>query len=395
MADATIQMTQGAVVGGSGESVLGFDSTTTITLTDDGGPAAISHQWEILSWPGPDAAAPTITNPTSQIATIVPSPSLTDGLYVVKLTRTEAGPTVTTDVRFFGVEDADGLSLPVAGVNRNMANVGGSVAAQNAGWFGNEGAGTNVLLDAFLRLRRAREGGFIGKTDTVSHSVGTPASESVVVGTNNNLRLLGLTGAGTFTSEISVTGAEAGRVFRYLVSLTTGAGDFILKSGIGGSTILTLSAPPSGTVVYAVNASYDGSSWVIQGVSLAEGSAVYRRDAFDLVAGLQENELDTFKRIGSLTIDPSRYPANTVITFQAVIETTVNSVECRLYNITDGGVVAGSTLTSTSTSSDLKEAAVTLPSAGKLYEVQLRITPVGGVGDRSACSSARLLFTWA
>lgn len=158
MASATIQITQGAVVGGSGESVIGFDPTTTITLTDDGGGGALSYLWEVLQFPAPDASAPAITNSTSQVATITPSGSLTDGVYIIRLIRNDPVDGVSIQVRFFAVGDEDGLSLPSAGMNRNMTNVGGSTEAQEAGWFGSVAGGTNVFMDAFLRLRKAREG---------------------------------------------------------------------------------------------------------------------------------------------------------------------------------------------------------------------------------------------
>jgi len=398
VAFATIQITQGAVIGGSGESVLGFDRTTGITLTDDAGAGALSYQWEIISWPGPDAAAPTIGTPTAQVATITPpGGGITDGIYIVKLTRNDVADGVTTDVRFFGVEDLDGLSLPVAGMNRTMSNVGGSAAAQEAGWFGRADGSTNVLLDAFLRLRRKREGRYQGLSVTSTHSSGTPIVTELVYGVDAPDRNLTMTGAGTLTHELSDTGAEDGAVFRHRVTFNAGAGNLILKDGVAGPTILTLTAPPISSSVYEVVSVRMNGAWVLFDVSLvdSQGGALLKRQAFDALNGVGSNATATFARIGNVRIDPSQYPSNAQIRFQAIIETTTNTVECQLYNVTDGGLVASSTLSSTSTTADFQEAVITLPSSAKLYEVQLRITPVGGGGDQAVCTNARVLLEWA
>lgn len=398
MAFATIQITQGAVVGGSGESVLGFDRTTAITLTDDAGAGAISYLWEVISWPGPDAAAPVIANSATQVGTITPpGGGITDGIYIVKLTRNDVTDGVTTDVRFFGVEDLDGLSLPVAGMNRTMSNVGGSAAAQEAGWFGRADGSTNVLLDAFLRLRRKREGRYQGLSVTSTHSSGTPVVTELVYGVDATGRDTTMTGAGTLTHELSDTGAEDGAVFWHHITFNAGAGNFILKDGVAGPTILTLTAPPiSGTVYEVVSVRMNGA-WVLFDVSLVgpQAGALLKRQAYDVLNGVAINDTATFIRIGSVQIDPSQYPSNAQIRFQALIETGINTVECRLYNITDGAPVASSTLTSTSTTVDSQEAIITLPSLAKVYEAQLRITPVGGSGEQAICTNARVLLEWA
>jgi hypothetical protein len=154
MATALIQINAAT----AGESVLGLPDNVAVTLTDAGGPGATSYQWEFLQGPAPVNPLPTIVNDTAQVATVnPPGGTFTDGLYVVRLTRDDPVDGVSIDTRFFGVPDEDGNHLPTAGVNRNMANVGGSTAAQEAGWFGSDLAGTNTLLDAYLRLRKERE----------------------------------------------------------------------------------------------------------------------------------------------------------------------------------------------------------------------------------------------
>ena len=273
---AIIHFTQGAKDGGSGQSVLGLSASSVVTMTDDGGAGATSYNWEFLNWPAPLSSPPSITNSTSQVATVTP---VQDGAYIVKLTRVDGG-TTTTDVRFFGVADVDGLHLPVAGMNGNMTNVGASpLLAKAAGWMGRADASTNSLMDAYLR-------------------------------------------------------------------------------------------------------------WV--------KAATKNAQAFPLVQGSQTHNLTTFKRIGTLRLDPSKYPGYTTAKFQAIIEaTSTKTVEVQLYNTTDGDVVSGSTLSATATVPTVVEAMVTLPSSQKAYEVQLRMTTVDLVNlDLVTCTSARILLAW-
>lgn len=150
MANATCQFTQDTNVGADGRSVLGFTSDTDVTLTDAGGFAAnTTWLWEIISWPSPLSTPPTITNSTSQVATVT-NPFF-DGIYIVRLTRTENGVT-TVDIKFFGVADEDGLYLPSAGQTGAMSNMDPTpTLSQLAGWVGRLDASSNVLLDAYLR----------------------------------------------------------------------------------------------------------------------------------------------------------------------------------------------------------------------------------------------------
>jgi hypothetical protein len=273
---AIIHFTQTPRDGGSGQSAIGFVIGDPVTMTDDGGPGATSYLWEILNWPASLASAPVITNETSQIATVTPS---MDGTFLVKLTRVDGGIT-TTDMRFFSVADADGLSLPTAGITGRMANIGATpLLAQAAGWMGRADAGTNVMLDAYLR-------------------------------------------------------------------------------------------------------------WV--------KDAAKNSQTFPIVSGSQTWNLNTFLRIGTLSLDPTKYPGFTTAKFQAIIEATgTKTAEIQLYNSTDGGIVAGSVLSAPATAPTLVEATVTLPSALKTYEVHLRMTTVDAPNlDSGTCTSARILLAW-
>lgn len=282
MANATIQITQGATVGTAGQSVIGLDNTTTVTLTDSAGAGASSYLWEWVAFPSPYGSAPTITNSTLQVATVAaPGGTFTDGVYILRLTRVD-GTGTTNMVRFFAVGDEDGIALPSSGMNRSISNVGGSALAQAAGWFGSLVGGTNIFLDAFLRLRRKREGRFTGKSRNVSFSSSSPVSDPIVYGTSRSTQVLTMTGTGEYTYELSTVGAEDGATFRVHVHHSTGAGNVVFKNGIGGSTITTLVAPGSGTSEVGFRFYYNGTAWLMW-------PSFTNEDAQDAVGGILTN----------------------------------------------------------------------------------------------------------
>lgn len=398
MSFANIQLTQGAIVGGTSESILGLDSTTAITLTDDGGAGANSYLWEVISFPATDAAAPVITNDTSEVATITPAPGLTDGTYLVRLTRDDPGDGVSTDVRWFAVEDDDGLSLPSPGVNRNNSNVGGASAAQEAGWFGSTAGSTNVLLDAFLRLRKTREGKYVGKSTTATHTSGPLVTVLYTYDSSDPYQDLTLaaSGTGNYQADLDLVGAEDGAVFRFLLTYNALAGSFLLRNGSGGSAFLTLTAPPSGAVTYEIIARFNGTAWVLKQISLLSDLLVPRSQDFLIVSGVQDTSEDTFTRAGTLRLNPALYPSSAVATFEAHFDTTDagNDAEVRLFNTTDVVVVASSTFSTSLTTTDVQSATVTLPGSQKDYEVQVRLT-VADPAERATVTHARITLTWA
>jgi hypothetical protein len=394
MGFAQIQITQGAIVGNPGESVIGLDQTTAITLTDIGGPGATSYLWELLSFPAPDAGPPAITNSTQDVATITPVPSLTDGVYILRLTRNDPVDGVSSDARLFAVEDADTLSLPSSGMNRSISNIGGSTAAQAAGWFGSVVGGTNVFLDAFLRLRRLREGRYQGRDTAFTHSSGSPVATNYTYGVSDPHQTVTMTGAGIYRADLVAAGAEEGAVFRFRVIFNSGAGNFLIRDN--GSTVrITLTAPPAGTVTHDVEAYFNGANWILSDYQLLDPLSPVKSKEFLSVAGVQSNSTDTFARIGTLRVDPSIFPASQQITWQATFDTTDpgNAAEVRLYNVTDVAVVAGSTFSTISTTADTQSAVVTLPASSKEYEVQLRLTTTD-LAERATCTEARLVIAW-
>lgn len=400
MGFAAIRIQQGAISSGVSRSVIGLDTTTAITLTDNGGGGATSWLWEIISFPAPDASAPAITNDTSQVATITPAPSLTDGIYLLRLTRDDPVDGVSTDVRWFAVEDDDALSLPSPGVNRNNSNVLGSTAAQEAGWFGSTEGGTNVLLDAFLRLRKQREGKYVGKSAGITHTSASTTTALFTYPTTTPFTTITMdaTGTATYRADLDTAGVEDGAVFRFRIITNAGAGSFVLRNGSGGATMLTLTAPPNGAITYEIEARYDGqtSNWVLQSLDLLNNLALRRSEEFLIVAGVQSTSEDTFNRAGTLRITPSQFPSNAQATFEVHFDTSDagNDAEVRLYNLTDTSVVASSTLTTSSTTVDVQSATVVLPSTQKDYEVQYRLT-TADPAERATVTRAKLTLTWA
>ena len=155
MGVATIQFTQGFLVGGAGKSLLGLVPSVPVTLTDAGGAGATSELWECVSFPGPMAAPPVVTNPNSQVASFTP---VIDGVYLFRLTRVDSF-VVTIDYKFCGIPDVFGFYLPSAGITGTMFNIDPNpVQAMAAGWQGREDALTNVFQDATIRYLLANAG---------------------------------------------------------------------------------------------------------------------------------------------------------------------------------------------------------------------------------------------
>lgn len=392
MALATAQFTQGAVVGGSGQSVFGFSPNTAVQMTDDGGAGATSYLWEMVSWPAPLAVPPSITNPTLQVATVTPT---VDGVYIVKITRTDGVSGTTTDIKFFGVQDEDNLTLPSAGQTGNMTNQ--STAAQRAGWAGRANAVTNSQLDAFLRFLKTRAGRYVGRVDSVTHTSGSPAVVQATAGTTKPYRKITLQGAGLYTEDLLLTPAPyEGALFRYFVTLQPGSGGIQFRNGAAGSVITSLSAPPSGisSVTYDLEFTTNGSAWTLARSSVVDPKAQRTFAEVPLVCGGQSTNLTIYQRIGSCRFDPTAYPSTAQVRFVAQIEATATkTAQIQLYNLTDG-IYVGSPLSTSSTSPAQVEDVVAIPSGVRDYEVHLRMTTTGSDTERVTCTNAKLVARW-
>ena len=391
MSNASIQITQGATVIPAGRSALGFDKTTTVTLTDAAGAGAVSYAWSVVSFPGPLGSAPSVTNSTQQVASI--SGPFTDGVYIVKLIRTDISGT-TVDIRYFGVADDDGLHLPSPGMTGTMSNIGGSSAAQAAGWGGRADASTNVLLDAYLRWLKTREGIYEGKVSSITVSDATSSPQALSTATG--IGVYDITYTKTSAHTIRLIPSLTGEVLEFLVRMDSVTGSLTFQSDTAGPTLVTLTSPPAGagSLIWRVKAGYNGAYWVLKGVEIVDVKTARVDKEFQAVTGIQSASVNVYTRVGTVLIDPSKYPTSKV-TFQAVLEATAGQTAvCQLYNVTDGSAVSGSVLTGTSTTPTVYEATITIPNSSKLYEVQLKLGAVNGGTDRASCTNAKIFLTW-
>ncbi len=387
MAVATCQFSQGALIGDPGVSLFGVSVGVPVVLTDAGGPGATSYLWELVSWPAPLEVPPSIIDANLQIATITPT---LDGVYILRLTRTE-GAVTTTDYRFFGVPDTDGLTLPSAGQSGHMTNQ--SASAQAAGWAGRATASTNFQMDAYLRFLKARLGKWVGAVEEVAHESSSPVAVTVTAGTTAQFRSITLTGSGAYT-EILAKPATVGFSFRYVVAVAASAGVFSLKNGFGGPTILTLPVPSTGTSVFEAELVYIGTNWVLIRLTSVGFNASTSFQEIPMVSGLKTTSEIIPTRIGTCTLDTTDFPSGTTYTFQAQVEVTSARVaRIQVYNLTDG-VYLNTYLQSTSETPETLIQSLTLTGGSKTYETHLWMSLAGGPADRVSCSSAKIIAEW-
>lgn len=399
MPSAQIQFSQtGSPTGGAGDSVIGYLNSVQVNFTDAAGAGATSWAWSIVSWPGPLSSAPTVSNPTTQTANATPT---SDGVYIVQVVRTDPGPVVTTDTKFFAVADSEyGYYLPSPGQTGNMTNVGGSSAAQAAGWWG-RADGNNVWLDALFRFLRSSIGRFTGFEATTNFSSSTPTTVTYVDGTNQPYEILNLTGSGLYTVQIANTSPTPlqGKRFFFSISLTAGSGGLAILDGVGGSSILALVAPVNGTTTYDCEVVFDGTDWFISSIGLTNPLAIVKVKHYEIVAGVQSNSTQAYQRAGNRQMSPQNYPSNAQAIFNAIVlsSSSLVPVDVQLYDLTAGGVVTASPsfpITSSAQTPTLITSIVTLPSATHLYEVQFKMGAAGSGTDVVTCSYADVALSW-
>ena len=149
-----------------------------------------------------------------------------------------------------------------------------------------------------------------------------------------------------------------------------------------------------------------GYSPLFDSITTTVALSAIRRDLYYGVAGVQEVDSNVSTGVGCIILDPSILPGDAggitrTIVFETVISATVGmTAEVRLWNITDGALVTGTTMTTalnnpTEATSATLVVPTQLPNGKRIYEVQLRIsagTPVPG--NRAICSMARLSVGW-
>jgi hypothetical protein len=140
-----------------------------------------------------------------------------------------------------------------------------------------------------------------------------------------------------------------------------------------------------------------GGSFVWKsGIDWFMPNASYDRYERNLVAGVENVQVVGFQSVGSsVLLDPADFP-NGTFDWRAVIETTdaADAAEIRLYNVTLGAAVAGTTKTTTSlTPVVVEQAGITLATGPNLYSVQLRLQTTGSP-NVATCRQAQILAKW-
>lgn len=99
---------------------------------------------------------------------------------------------------------------------------------------------------------------------------------------------------------------------------------------------------------------------------------------------------NVFTNAGNVQVNAGDFTIESC-TFECVLEATPGeTAEVRLYNLTDGGVVSGSLLSTSANTPTYQSASITI-SGDKLYEVQIRITSGSpGSDDGASCTNAKI-----
>jgi hypothetical protein len=292
--------------------------------------------------------------------------------------------TKNTDIRNFGIRNARGIiippfqklpdPLPLVGSNQpgekpDEQNYGG----QLRGWAGNRADGQ--LEEFFLTYDDPK---FRSVTTTPFNSTVLMEPAFVV-----NLTTIG----GNAVFNLPTTGLRTGQRFR-VFAFGGAVSNTVTVNPPGGHTINGLSSVAmfsggSGVFVYT-----GGTTWVMLGA---------KRDRYErsIVASLESTEQTGFTAIGSTVIDLADFVNVSLVTWQAIIETTnaADAAEIRLFNVTTSTTVASSTLNTVSLSPVLVSANVTLAAGANLYEAQLRLTTTG-TPNRATCKQAQLIVSW-
>jgi len=152
----------------------------------------------------------------------------------------------------------------------------------------------------------------------------------------------------------------------------------------------------------------DGQSAILFGPRV-----LFQVDERTGIAGIQSTKEVAWEGHGGLRFDPALFfPGGAgitrTITFIAMLETTDDTTpleaKARLYNLTDGGEVTGSILTSDSLTPEMVESSALVPGSGNFksteaeYEVQLMLDDTygsPGASDLITCKRAAIRVVWS
>lgn len=376
--------------GGPGTAGRAFEGTVAgglVTITNNSNTDVASWKITLLDVPPGSALVPGVLATAS---TSTPSATFTPdvvGSYRVEL-EVYAAPALAgqrdMDLRNFGIRNVRGIiipsyqklpdPLPITGSGQpnekpDEQNYGG----QLRGWTGNR---TDGQLEQFFQTY----------DDTIPRSVTTtPFSATVLQEPLFNVNLTSIGGSAVF--NLPATGLRTGYRCRVL-AFGGSSTNTVTVNPPGGHTINGLSSVMMFSGGSGVFVFLGGTSWGIIGA---------KRDRYErsIVASLESTENTGFTAIGSTIIDPAEFVNTSQVLWQAIIETTnvLDGAEIRLFNVTTSSVVGSSTLSTTSLTSVLVSAAITLAAGQNLYEAQLRLQTTG-TPNRATCKQAQLIVSW-
>lgn len=375
-ATALIVFEQNSITGPAGQAYEGTIGGGLVSITNDDNTGVTSWTVTLLDVPPDSALVPGVLD--SGVAPppfAVFTPDVV-GSYRIMLEVSD-GVNIDKDIRNFGIRNARGIiippyqklpdPLPVLGSGQpgekpDEQNYGG----QARGWSGER---TDGQLEQFFQTYDDLP--YV----TVNSTPFTAAPEPPFY-------YVDLVGAGVFNLP---SGIRNGQRFRVVTSTSVTTLTVNPPGGhnIGGLSSMQMFGGTTGIFLHV-----DDTLWVALGA---------KKDKYErtLVASVESTDLTGFDSIGSTIINPSDLVNISQVTWEAIIETNnaADAAEVRLYNVTLGSVVAGSTLNTTSLTPTLVSAAVTLASGANLYEAQLRLMTTG-TPNRATCKQAQLIINW-
>jgi hypothetical protein len=389
---ALIKFTQGPNTDLAGRAVKGTLADGAVTVTNGDNTDVARWKIELLYNPPGSAlgAVPGTSVILAQAVSPTPSanftPDVGDGCYRIKLTVWDSAGAYDVDIRNFGIPTGRGVIIPpYQKLPDPLPLLGSGEAGEKPDELNFDGQVLGWLGDADVGMHHD----FFRKYDDLPfESVTSTPFTAAVIG-EKPCYVVNLTTIGSdAVFNLPPSGWRIGQRFRvaafgsaaYKLTVYPPAGHTI-----NGLSSIVMKVPNSAVFVYL-----GGTDWLMLGAKYD----VYERS---IVAGEESVSVTGFESIGaSALIDPSNFPnSNGQATWTAVIETSdiLDSAEIRLFNVTLGAPVAGSTLSAASLTPTVVTSTVTLASGPNLYEAQLRLATTGAP-NQATCRQAQLAINW-
>lgn len=399
---ALIKLTQASgptdVAGRAVEGTLtGVPASDKVTVTNNDNTDV--NNWDIeLLYDPPGSALGAVPGTPVMLGTAVSStPSATfipdvAGSYRIRLTVRDSAGTPNIDIRDFGIENENGIivppyqklpdSLPVlgsgtAGEKPNEQNYGG----QAYGWAGDR---SSKLYETHLKTYRD------ARILDVSTTPFTAIAEEAT-----HYRVLTSTIGGASTFNLP-TGARVGQSITVFDGESAADLNTIGVVAVGGDAFL------DGTT--QVSISNKNGQVTVRKVAASTWMVEYLNQLFDVTpvfSGVGSVDQISYVRIGSFPYSGLLDGADTTYQLTYILETTdaVTPIyaEARIYNVTDSVAVAN-TETLATVSSLIPVKVIKNPTfadwnagAGKVYELQIKMSTTGVPADRITCTYCEVL----